>query len=701
MDADIRYRAIVQQRASSVDAAAPGPPRLVVSHPVDDVANITRSRTLATRRQTKTAKEHGRTCSSDWTDEDESPPRRRRSDKKTSSSQGDFGRYFPRLSRILEGSDPPSTARPNAKDSEARRRRRRNRDEGASVYRKPVRRRTGGVQRRSDSSVKINPSLLSVLTSLTTSSDRSSDSNSTITQQTYDGRDSDSSGTPTGRPAPPELGEQAMLSDTPQSPNVFDYLISPQPRGEHDTRSIMSSTSSPSVTSHYEPSIAGSSEAPDTPSSRSSLPSPVSTRNASVNELRRKFDPQYASLATHSGRESPESAAVQLARRTLAVKHAPDDDEGRVSGRSAPSLNHRDSHQRSSSVSSHTSQRSTEHVKRQEERMRQHMAYADQAQHGHYVNHVDGRHSSLSEHSAPSAPPDQAAFACHMALQHYQPSHSPATPPSVMTQCMNGHHDQLVPPPVPHAPDPGQRTIAGYEMLATELSTAQSPVTPLYRKFEYLNHRILLHLQDELGELEEQLRRIDEVIAQLEAACNEDQRTPVSRRADAHSPSELHHRRTALLGRIFLKTEQYNKAMAGYAAMLRDASPAAAHQVDEYRSWMDKHTPVHECETRFLHHASDLIRPGRPERQRPDPTATKHAVLAYLPATLMLPLLLFCIIPSFTGRLAVTSLIAMGAFMVAATTRIRAWLEAREWALCGAGYVLVMAAVAGLVPQHG
>ncbi|KAF2769525.1 hypothetical protein EJ03DRAFT_351260 [Teratosphaeria nubilosa] len=723
MDADV-HRAIEQP--ASTEGAAPVPPTLAVSRAVDDIANTQRSRTLATQRRTKTAKEHGRTCSEDWTDEDESPPRRTKSDKKassrrserqsrsgggsrveTSSSHGDFGRYFPRLSRILEGSDSQSSSRPSTKDPETRRRgveatrrRHRDRNESGSVYRRPVRYKTGAVQRRSDSLFKINPSLLSVLTSLTNNSDRSSGSNSTITQQTYDRRGSNTSRTPTGRPRQSELGARSMVSVAPQSPNVFDYMISPQPRREHDMQSIMSSASSPSVSSHYEPSVAGWSEAPDTPSSRSSFPSPTSTRNASVNELRRKFDPQYASLASHSGSESPESS-VRLARRTPSVKNALEDDEGRASGLSASSLSDHDSHQRWSSMSSHSSQRSAGHVKRQEERMRQHVACTNKAQHSLYVNPVYDQHRSSSEHSAHSAPPDQASFAHHMAMQHYQSSHSPGTSPTVMTQSMNGQIHQPVPPPVPDAPDLSQRTILGYEMLALELSTTQSPVQPLYRKFEYLNHRILLHLQDELGELEEQLRSIDEVIAQLDPACNDDPRTPASRRAEAYSQSEIHHRRTALLGRIFLKTEQYNKALAGYAAMLKDATPAAPNQVHEYRSWMDKHTPIHEYETRFLHHASDLVRPGQSENPRPVPPTANHAVLAYLPAALMLPLLLFSIIPSFTGRLAVTSLIAIGAFIVAATTKIRAWLEAREWAACGAGYVLVMAAVAGLVPQHG
>lgn len=235
-------------------------------------------------------------------------------------------------------------------------------------------------------------------------------------------------------------------------------------------------------------------------------------------------------------------------------------------------------------------------------------------------------------------------------------------------------------------------------MIALELSSADSSVKPLYRKFEYLNHRILLHLQDELCELEEQLRIVDEIIAQMDPALPEGQRTPASRRGEAYSGSQIHHRRTILLGQIFTKTEQYNRAMSGYATMAKSSSSPEAEQVQAYQKWMAKHAPVHEVEARFLQRDGDLVAPGETDRGVDRPT--KHAALAYLPVALMLPLLLFSIIPTLAGRLAVTALMAVGTFTVAATTRIRDLLPPREWAVCGAAYVLLMAAIAGCVPQH-
>jgi hypothetical protein len=80
----------------------------------------------------------------------------------------------------------------------------------------------------------------------------------------------------------------------------------------------------------------------------------------------------------------------------------------------------------------------------------------------------------------------------------------------------------------------------------------------MYRKFEQLNHRVLLHLQDEISELEEELRQIDECIAQYAPRNESGQLQPASRRGEARYGNELHYKRTELLGRIFLKLGQYS-----------------------------------------------------------------------------------------------------------------------------------------------
>jgi hypothetical protein len=107
---------------------------------------------------------------------------------------------------------------------------------------------------------------------------------------------------------------------------------------------------------------------------------------------------------------------------------------------------------------------------------------------------------------------------------------------------------------------------SGYDLLASSLSSSSSndasTVVPLYRKFEALNNRLLLHLQDEVVELEEELKEIDEIDAQFRksAANNMTRQTPLpaSRRTNAKMGGELQQRRIDVLGRIFVKIGQYS-----------------------------------------------------------------------------------------------------------------------------------------------
>lgn len=119
------------------------------------------------------------------------------------------------------------------------------------------------------------------------------------------------------------------------------------------------------------------------------------------------------------------------------------------------------------------------------------------------------------------------------------------------------------------APDMTRATAVGYELLANKLSETPKKsskllrkggnVVPMYRKFEHLNHRVLLHLQDEVCELEEELRALDESIAQMSPRDDAGHAFPASRRGDARYGGELHYKRTELLGRIFQKLGQYSK----------------------------------------------------------------------------------------------------------------------------------------------
>jgi hypothetical protein len=134
------------------------------------------------------------------------------------------------------------------------------------------------------------------------------------------------------------------------------------------------------------------------------------------------------------------------------------------------------------------------------------------------------------------------------------------------------------------APDLTKTTAAGYELLANKLSETPKKSSlvrkggnfvPMYRKFEHLNHRVLLHLQDEVCEMEEELRYLDESIIQTSPRDEAGHAFPASRRGDARYGNELHYKRTELLGRIFQKLGQYSKWHADDPAL---SLPSVIHR---------------------------------------------------------------------------------------------------------------------------
>lgn len=108
--------------------------------------------------------------------------------------------------------------------------------------------------------------------------------------------------------------------------------------------------------------------------------------------------------------------------------------------------------------------------------------------------------------------------------------------------------------------------VTGYDLLATRLSSYSSSsdtvngtlIRPIYRKFAALNHRLLLHLQDELSELEEQLHHLDNADTQSRLSRREGKVVPASRRAAAIQGGELQWHKTDILGRIGFKLGQYS-----------------------------------------------------------------------------------------------------------------------------------------------
>jgi hypothetical protein len=145
----------------------------------------------------------------------------------------------------------------------------------------------------------------------------------------------------------------------------------------------------------------------------------------------------------------------------------------------------------------------------------------------------------------------------------------PEAPETPLPDCMSSRDRQR------------RMKLGGQEFIASKLTdrledddanekASQARPFPLYRRFEELNHRILLHLQEEISELEEDLHNLDEKILEAKAAAlmagqqhpsmplppNLD---PSFRHGDTHAAGHMRYRRTELLGRIFVKLGQYSE----------------------------------------------------------------------------------------------------------------------------------------------
>jgi hypothetical protein len=201
------------------------------------------------------------------------------------------------------------------------------------------------------------------------------------------------------------------------------------------------------------------------------------------------------------------------------------------------------------------------HLRRQEEEMRQHILHSPQPRRSlrnqapatlepsSPLPLYDHRVPSVVPHGFPIPPPPAPNVPHVDPSMMYPPFYQPML-----------HH---LPQDVSCGFDMKRTTIAGYELLASKLVSRKVDdtdvsVPPVYRRFEHLNHRVLLHLQDEISELEEELRILDESVAQMTPSTERNVLQPASRRAEARYGSDLHFRRTEILGRVFVKLGQYS-----------------------------------------------------------------------------------------------------------------------------------------------
>ena len=553
---------------------------------------------------------------------------------------------------------------------------------------RPVRQRSSGGEKLLESLLRGNGSRLSVLSaSSRASSTASGDSNSTITQESFDQKMAKKTRPASSRPKAIENEHRLAIEASPKAelPNVFDFLQ------ETDTADGEPRVSSP-ISSSSKTSTSSMSDAPDTPSSSSTFPSPRLTRAKSFLDSTTSY--HVASSSVRS--DTPNSTAAGLS--TLeAGGHGTSASEEDVALAIRPTSEDDDLAYHPSSPSLRRSRRRTIRMREQEQDMREHMA---QDQDGYFIEPSYDQHYDFAPSPLEAALPPQPY---HMPLLPYHwPANHVFSPPHSPPQYMNGHISPHDIPPAPDPPDPTEKTVTGYEQLAQELATAESSIKPMYRRFNYLNHRILLHLQDELCELEEQLRNFDEVVARVEPDLPNGQKAPASRRREAAHGLEIHRQRTFILGRIAAKTKQYNENLSAYSNMANLSTLPEEFEISAYQAWLSKHSPIHDVETSFLRRKEDLILPAKESTKKSQSLqrSTRHVALVYMVVALMLPFLLYSFIPTLLGRFMVTTLIGAVGVILVASTRVRSLMRTTDWAVCGAAYILVMAVIAGCIPQY-
>ncbi|KAJ8127853.1 hypothetical protein O1611_g5783 [Lasiodiplodia mahajangana] len=336
-----------------------------------------------------------------------------------------------------------------------------------------------------------------------------------------------------------------------------------------------------------------------------------------------------------------------------------------------------------------------------------------------------------------------------MARANIQHSHIPAD--DLTPRAPNQHFSK---PPLRAEKLP----LTGYELLASKLSATSIerngiPLRPIYRRFEALNHRILLHLQDEICELEDQLHQID-------TADTQNRRLPTgilpaSRRAEYLSNNELQWHKNDVIWKIAFKLDQYNRVLSSFRQTF-SLSPPTTADMQEYRGFLDNYAPISDAETRFLDATDDLICLGdsdgdmtADEEDLPTPVSrsdiaefhprrrvsiisqsdisrrfddrvttpsvdpeipsqdqhriAKHALMLLsvaMAVAVILPILTFLVIPGFIGRMTVVCLVGIGILGALVQAKVIKLQATQEFCVSVGLYGGVMAILAGMGDEN-
>lgn len=265
---------------------------------------------------------------------------------------------------------------------------------------------------------------------------------------------------------------------------------------------------------------------------------------------------------------------------------------------------------------------------------------------------------------------------------------------------------------------PKTRSKSGYDMLASAISPrGDALLKPIYRKFETLNHRILLYLQDEISEMEADLRELDHAIAMEDEALG---KKHASRRAEGKLPTRLQWHRFDLLGRSYTKVEQYSEWLFGYVGRKKDLTPLldralssysnftkslepASHaDINAYREWITEHAPIVEHEAAFLHNEADLIAVTMQNRVSSSSTYPSsrnelESPIIIVAATLVSTIIVFKVVPQILARLVISALVGIASLCTLSPSVLSNPSSIRDWGRGISMYVINPIHTSGLV----
>lgn len=359
-----------------------------------------------------------------------------------------------------------------------------------------------------------------------------------------------------------------------------------------------------------------------------------------------------------------------------------------------------------------SSERLRDRLRDQEQELRQHVLQSPQPQRGFHSfmgMPPPSPAMHMSSANAPCAP---------LPPQYDTPTTGPRATIDYRSMLPPSYVQQVGPPSIsaPHDEHDGvldaiKPEVGGYEMIARKLEESTSrehkrsedSFPPMYRKFERLNHRLLLHLQDELAELEDELRALDKNITRATPEISPGRLQPASRRRESRYGHELHFRRTEVLGLIYVKLGQYSmcaenrvdhalnlapdQALSSFNNMRNSFERPRPEDVRGYRDWLSDRAPISEGETHFLKEDADLMS-FRPKQETPHQDQTAHEPQR-LPVTMvgllcgaLLPILAFASYSNFLLRIFILVLnCSMVGVVVIATNRVDI-MAPTDWLTC-------------------